>query len=372
MKKGLFLFLAFMLLGFIAVTLILRGTSTAELSAVAINDIVMTAMQNDNQSDAISYITAQIQEEYESLNAAGEWRKLMLRSLIYAYLVIITLIGAAFYLYCEKAVLKPFRKLRKFAGDIASGNLDIPLEMDRSGSFGAFTESFDLMREELKRARENERAADRSKKELVASLSHDIKTPIASIKATVELMQTRAGSDKEQKQLGQIGTKAEQINTLITDMFHATLHELEKLSVTPAEIHSTLLPDMIISADYKNMVKTFEIPSCIIIADPVRLQQIFDNIIGNSYKYAATDIDVASNIDGDYLIIEISDSGPGASPDELPLLAKKFYRGKNATDKSGYGLGLYICSYLINNMSGEITCENGPVGFAVTLRLRLA
>ena len=82
---------------------------------------------------------------------------------------------SAWAVYCSR--LTPFRKLRRFARDVAAGNLDIPLEMDSYGSFGAFTESFGLMREELKKARENERAADQSKKELVASLSHDINTP---------------------------------------------------------------------------------------------------------------------------------------------------------------------------------------------------
>ena len=60
--------------------------------------------------------------------------------------------------------------------------------MDRENVFGAFTESFDLMRHELRRARERERRASQSKKELVAKLSHDIKTPIASIRAVAEVM----------------------------------------------------------------------------------------------------------------------------------------------------------------------------------------
>ena len=84
-------------------------------------------------------------------------------------------------------LVKPFRKLEGFAERIAGGNLDIPLEMDRQNLFGAFTESFDLMRAELKKARLAEAEANAGKKELVAKLSHDIKTPVASIKAASEV-----------------------------------------------------------------------------------------------------------------------------------------------------------------------------------------
>ena len=84
--------------------------------------------------------------------------------------------------YLNRVIIKPFRQLEGFAERIAGGNLDIPLMMDRQNLFGAFTESFDIMRSELKKARAAEARANASKKELVAKLSHDIKTPVASIK----------------------------------------------------------------------------------------------------------------------------------------------------------------------------------------------
>lgn len=80
--------------------------------------------------------------------------------------------------------IKPFRELQEFTTQIAKGNLELPLPIRRNNFFGAFTESFDLMREELKQARESEYQANISKKELIAELSHDIKTPVATIKAT--------------------------------------------------------------------------------------------------------------------------------------------------------------------------------------------
>ena len=102
------------------------------------------------------------------------------------------------------------------------------------------------------------------------------------------------------------------------------------------------------------------------------MQQVFDNIISNSYKYAGTDILISAVFDGPFLVLTIEDSGSGAPEDELPLLSNKFYRGKNAAAKSGYGLGLYISKTLLEDMSGDLSCENRKNGFAICLRLKLA
>jgi signal transduction histidine kinase len=152
------------------------------------------------------------------------------------------------------------------------------------------------MRDELRRAKESERAAQRSKRELVASLSHDIQTPVASIKAVAELMEVTA-DDNERARLQTIQQKAGQIQMLVTDLFHATLEELRSLNVTPTPLPSDQISEMIKKSDYFDMVKIGEIPGCLLYADPVRLSQVVDNIIANSYKYADTEIDVSAKAD---------------------------------------------------------------------------
>jgi signal transduction histidine kinase len=269
-------------------------------------------------------------------------------------------------------LIRPFKKIQNFARHIAAGNLDIPLEMDKNNIFGAFTAGFDIMRDELRRARENEREADRQKKELVASISHDIKTPVASIKSATELMLLTIDNREYREQLEGINAKAEQINSLVTDMFHSALEELQALSVSATEIESAAIMDLIRKADYEKRVKPIKVPNCLISADPVRLGQVFDNIISNSYKYAGTGIDVHAFFENQYLAVDIIDYGAGVQEDELPLLTNKFYRGQDAAAKNGYGLGLYICRYLMNQMSGGLRCENRSGGFCVRLMLRMA
>lgn len=290
-------------------------------------------------------------------------------SLIFALLMIVSILNL---LYIHRTLLKPFRQLQNFAANVARGNFDIPLKMDKNNYFGAFTESFDLLREELNAARQREYESNRSKKELVASISHDIKTPVASIKAVSELMLMQVKDDRVIKQVNTIYSKADQINLLVTDMFHATLEELQQLKLTVTEESSELLVDMIENVNYGHQILFDPIPQCIILMDPLRMQQVIDNIISNSYKYAGTKVTIKSQINQGYLELHINDFGRGISEEELPLLFNKYYRGKNEVGKNGSGLGLYISKYFMEKMYGQISCYNREDGFTVVLKSKLA
>lgn len=284
---------------------------------------------------------------------------------------------AGFALWLRHTLIYPFRKLEAFARRVAAGNFNLPLTMDQENIFGPFTESFDLMRDELARAKENEQQANRSKKELVASLSHDIKTPVASILAVAELMLVRESSEAARKSWKTVHAKAWQINQLVTNLFHASLEELQNLPVDPTEETSSVLEELFRAADYNGRAAVSPIPPCLLRFDRLRLQQVLDNIFHNSYKYADTSIRVAFTFDGAALAVTIADHGPGAPSGELALLCNKFYRGKNAAGKSGSGLGLYLSRYLMEQMGGTLTCQNllcgGAVcGFAVRLLIPFA
>lgn len=289
-----------------------------------------------------------------------------------------------YYVYLNYRVIAPFGKLKRFASRIASGDLDTPLEMDRGHVFGAFTESFDIMREELKASREREEAAVRSRKELVAELSHDIKTPVASIKAMADVMSLTAKDDAERDTIASINSKADQIDGLISNLFHATLEELEQLEVRPEEMNSTDIVQMVKEADYLKKVSALDVKDAVIFADSLRLNQVISNIISNSYKYADTEISVASHFEkshGDidqaeatknYLVIEVSDKGGGVPEDELETIMQKFKRGSNTNGKDGSGLGLYISSYLMEKMEGGLSVKNADGGLTVGVRIRIA
>lgn len=288
--------------------------------------------------------------------------------ILFSFGILSLLLLLCFY-YLYKTILHPFKRLESFAHQIASGNLEAPILMDKNNIFGAFTESFDIMREELNKAKKKEYLANKSKKELVASLSHDIKTPVTSIKLISELLLVMIKDEKINNKISSIYNKAEQIDHLVTDMFNITLEELNELKVTVTDEYSTSLKTLFNNADFYNKITLGKIPECAIQVDILRLQQVINNVINNSYKYADTKIDVDFTIDNLYLQINIKDYGQGVLDDELPLLFNKFYRGKNPNvqKQDGSGLGLHISKYLMNEMSGDINCYNESDGFKVEL-----
>lgn len=372
MKKHVISLALIFIIGISAIIFAFRNNSVTQPYVLNLNDIIMSINQGDDQTQALAAVEEQLNELYTDMNAQRESRDLILCISLSAILILL-ISGFSILLWnIRRRILLPFRKLNSFAKNVATGNLDIPIEMDKNNFFGAFTESFDLMRVELARAREAERQANQSKRELVASLSHDIKTPIASIKAVSELMIATSKDEKESQQLEIIGTKADQIDLLISNMFSATLEELQELNVSPKEIPSTALSYLISNSDYRCSATIQDIPECLIIADEIRLAQVLDNIFTNSYKYADTGIDVTASLNDNHLCISISDHGEGVPSEELPLVCQKFYRGKNAQGKTGTGLGLYISKYLMEKMSGNLQCENQKSGFTVNLILTLA
>ncbi|MDE7379884.1 MAG: HAMP domain-containing histidine kinase, partial [Clostridia bacterium] len=214
--------------------------------------------------------------------------------------------------------------------------------------------------------------AQKSKKELVAKLSHDIKTPVASIKAVSEVGLAVAVSEKDKANYTQIIGKADQINTLVTNLFTATLEELQQLTVTPTNIESGQVKTMLENADYLHRAEIPELPECLVYADGLRLQQVFDNIFANSYKYAKTAITVSAEKADNHIDVIIQDMGGGVPQEELPVLKEKFKRGSNSANTEGAGLGLYISDYFMKEMRGGLNLENGEHGLKVTVTLLLS
>ena len=301
-------------------------------------------------------------ERYEELRGKLEWE-----IIIFGGILLLITYAVLLILYCS--YIRPFHTLQEFTAQVAKGNLELALPIRKNNFFGAFTESFDLMRQELKRARESEYQANISKKEVIAELSHDIKTPVATIKATCEVLQVTEQKEDTLRKIGVIAGKAEMIDNLVGNMFHATMEELEVLKVEPAEESSLVVPKMFHDFKYYGQI-TLEndIPECLLYFDKLRFQQVLDNIINNSYKYSGTEVKVCFIENAEGIITKIRDFGQGIAEDELALIKEKFYRGSNTAGKSGSGLGLYLSDNFMKQMNGGMECYNED-GFVVELFL---
>jgi signal transduction histidine kinase len=296
------------------------------------------------------------------------------RSFVFTVFVLLCVSNIVFLVTLHIVLIRPFERLQSFAHKISAGRFDEPLPMDKRNLFGLFTQSFDIMRTSLQDAQRRQLKAEREKKELVASLSHDVKTPVTSIRIISELLQTGATDPATIEKLNTIEQKADQIDRLMNDLMHSSLEELGELKVNPSCVESGVLRDLFLAADPLSKVRAGQVPACLIELDVPRMEQVAGNIISNSYKYAGTPIGVEFQADSELLRVDISDSGPGAGPEELELITAKFYRGENAKamHKEGEGLGLYIAKLLMEKMGGGLEALNRKDGFTVRLWIRLS
>ena len=312
------------------------------------------------------------------------------------YLWVIMLIsGYILLILYYTSFVKPVKELQKFSVEIAKGNLDEALPIRKNNLFGSFVEAFDQMREELRDSRKREVKAEIARKEMVTDLSHDIKTPISVIKVACEVLEAKGGkklneienNEEEKKDIeytlekvSTISQKADLISSLMTNVMHSTLDDIDKISVNPVETDSRIIKDFFVNLkNYGNIIIENEVPAGIVYMDRLRMEQVIDNVVGNSHKYAGTDIRVsfsetsALSSDGeskeDFIRITIKDSGKGVKEDELSLITQKYFRGSNSKESSGYGLGMYLVKRYMELQLGGMEYYNDD-GFTVQLLLK--
>ena len=284
---------------------------------------------------------------------------------------------AMVFLYVYMNILQPFDKMKDYASEIAKGNFDVPLNYERSNYFGAFTWAFDSMRKEITRSRMAEREAIENNKTVIATLSHDIKTPITSIRAYAEGLEANLDTSPERRSryLEVMMRKCDEVTALTNDLFLHSLSDLNMLQIKPEEFELVPFLKQSISeigAEHEDIL--FRVPdiSPVIYADKKRINQIVENLVNNSRKYAKTNITVSLTQSKDSVSIHFRDQGKGIPDEDMPFITDKFYRGKNSGTENGSGLGLYIVKYIAEQSGGSIELINhasGEEGLEVVVTL---
>lgn len=294
-------------------------------------------------------------------------------ALIIAGLCLVFTAGTSLYFY--RVIIRPFYKLSDFAENIAEGNLDISLEYERTNYFGRFTWAFDRMRREIKRARISEKEAYENNKTVIASLSHDIKTPVASIRAYTEGLE--AGMDttpeKRAKYLSVIMRKCDEVTRLTNDMLLHSLSDMDKLKIVPEKTEAVqFIKDTIsdISAGNEELNFICNENDIYVNADRMRTAQLLENLINNAVKYAKTKVDVTLSDGAEFAEICVRDYGNGIPDEDMPFIREKFFRGHNSGTEQGSGLGLYIAEYIAVQSGGELKLRNIPGGFEAAFTLQ--
>lgn len=337
---------------------------------VALNEI--SRLNDSGNYAAAGEKTALLQETIRQAGKRQSVQGAALAIPITCGVSVLLFITAFGYIYF--AMLRPFDKLKGFAEKISGGDFDVPLKFQRSDYFGEFTWAFDSMRNEIKKSRASEREAVENNKTVIATLSHDIKTPIASIRAYAEGLSANLDSsyEKRERYLSVILKKCDEVSRLTNDLFLHSISDLDKLKIIPEKIEIGAFTSGVmseISAEREDVLFRKLEDTVFVNADANRLKQLYENIINNARKYAKTNIEVYFTREEGKIVLHFRDYGSGIPDENMPFIFDKFYRGNNCGDEPGSGLGLYIVKYIAEKNGGSVALQNHTPGLEVKVAL---
>lgn len=323
-----------------------------------------TAFFEETDSD---YVIRQIDGELYRLEYRYTWESLsQIRMIMNLMLGICLLVMLGILLYIRRSILKPFETLREVPYQLSKGNLNVPIQENKSRYFGRFVWGVDLLREHMEEQKVRELELQKEKSTLLLSISHDIKTPLSAIKLYAQALSKGLYSDKEkQGEIAEhINTKADEIEGFVSQIVKASSEDFLKLEVNNGEFYLSELIHQI-SGYYKEKLELIKIDfrvgaysDCILKGDLDRSVEVLQNIIENAIKYGdGHTIELLYSEEENCRLLTVKNSGCTLPEIELPHIFDSFWRGSNAGNSKGSGLGLYICRQLMQKMDGEIYAE---------------
>ncbi len=268
----------------------------------------------------------------------------------------------------SRSILTPLKRLQDAAGEISRGSLSHEVIEEGDSEIKDLCRSFEQMRLKLKESVYMQMKYDDNRKMLVSSISHDLKTPITSIKGYVEGIIDGVAStpDKVEKYLKTIYSKAVHVDSMIDDLL---LYSKLDLNQIPFNFERTDIvryfvdctTEMEPELEKQNIKVTLHNElkeSRNVMMDRDRIRRVIINILDNARKYMDKpqgEISVLLRETASTVIIELKDNGSGISKEDLPHIFDRFYRADAARSKrSGSGLGLAIAKQIVEGHGGKI------------------
>ena len=283
--------------------------------------------------------------------------------------LILVLTASVLMFWIYRSVKLPLKRMQVAAKNIKEGNLDFELRAQGNDELGQLCRDMEDMRRRLKDTAEEKLAYDRENKELISNISHDLKTPVTTIKGYAEgIMDGVADTpEKVDKYIRTIYNKASEMDLLINELTlyskidtNRIPYNFDILSVN--EYFNDCAEDLSVELESKNVefgYFNYVTPDVRVIADAEQMKRVIHNIVNNSLKYMDKDkskINLRVKDVGDFIQVEIEDNGKGIAAKDLPNIFDRFYRtdASRNSSKGGSGIGLSIVKKIIEEHGGKI------------------
>lgn len=302
--------------------------------------------------------------------------------------IILTVTVFIMYYWIYLGVLGPISILKVAAKNIQEGNLDVPVKQSEGGvrEMNELCDTFEEMRLRLKESQEQKIRNDKENRELISNISHDLKTPVTTIKGYVEgiLDGVADTPEKQKKYLHTVYNKADDMSRLIDELTLYTKIDTNNIPYTFAKINiadyfadcADELSDELEARGIELTYFNYLTEDDIVIADAEQLKRVINNIIGNSVKYMDKPkgiINIRLRDAGDFVQAEFEDNGKGISKKDLGRIFDRFYRADSSRNsrKGGSGIGLSIVKKIIEDHEGRVWASSKEgVGTTMYFSLR--
>ena len=284
-----------------------------------------------------------------------------------------------FFLTSRK--VKYIKQIAEGAVEFSNGNLDYRIQKKGMDELGFLAESMNSMAEKLKENIEKERAQEEFKTELITNVSHDLRTPLTSLIAYMQLVGDEKTTEENKKKYTAVSIeKAYKLNKLIEDLFEYSKLEsggisLNKREANVVEILEQSIGELFVEAQKRNMnlKKEYEASKVILNVDSSKLGRVFENLLSNAVKYGIEGTDIYVNLIESSECVTISFKNEVANDglqDTLKLFDRFYRSDKSRNSKvSGSGLGLAISKNIVELHRGEIWAECENYVFKIYLRI---
>lgn len=268
--------------------------------------------------------------------------------------------------YIRWKIIKPFEMLKEVPFELAKGSLAIPMPEQKNHYFGRFIWGIDLLRESIEQQKKRELKLQRTQKTMILSISHDIKTPLSAIKLYAKVIIRNMYENTAQlEEIAQsIHEKADEVGEFVRQMIKASGEDFLYLEVAEDQFYLSQLVEKMVSY-YKDKLGLLHTEFLVetmadrmLMGDFNRSVEVLHNLMENAVKYGDGEtIMLTCSEEEGCVLITVKNSGNTLPETELVHIFDSFWRGSNAGNNAGSGLGLYICRLLMQRMGGDLFAQ---------------
>ncbi len=343
------------------------GIAAQNESILNVAKVIIPAMQEDGTVSPV----------IQDLSYFKPFFRIIIIRMVVSGILILSGVGLLSEKWIKNAVLKPVKELTDATNGIKEGNLDVEVGVPEGGGeeIVVLCKNFNDMRRILKESQTKIIADEESNREMISNISHDLKTPVTSIKGYAEgIMDGVADTpEKLEKYVKTIYNKANDLDRLINELtFYSSIDENRIpyyfLDINISDYCDDWISELSVDMEARNIdliYDNYTDGKTFISADPVQLKKVVNNITENSVKYMDKErgrLYISLKEEDDRVLMEITDNGKGIEEKDLPYIFDRFFRtdASRNSAKGGSGIGLSIVKKIVEDHGGSIRAESVP------------